>query len=86
MGLLVSTLRGMECILGMEFISHNNVIIEGHNRSIKIPLKKKIIWVKTHEMPSVGGSTIHIMLNKTSGKKMHGRLWLVVCDVCVGQV
>ncbi len=27
--LLVSTLRGMDCILGMEFITHNNVFIEG---------------------------------------------------------
>jgi hypothetical protein len=26
--LLVSTLGGIECILGMEFITHNNVLIE----------------------------------------------------------
>jgi hypothetical protein len=37
--LLVSTLRGMECILGMEFITNNNVLIEGHNRLVRIPLK-----------------------------------------------
>jgi hypothetical protein len=30
--LLVSTLGGMDCILGMEFITRNNVLIEGHNR------------------------------------------------------
>jgi predicted aspartyl protease len=30
--LLVSTLGGMDCILGMEFITQNNVLIEGHNR------------------------------------------------------
>jgi len=35
--LLVSTLGGMDCILGMEFITHNNVLIEGHNRLISIP-------------------------------------------------
>jgi len=37
--LLVSTLGGMECILGMEFITHNNVPIEGHNRLVGIPSK-----------------------------------------------
>jgi hypothetical protein len=63
--LLVSTLGGMECILGMEFITHNNVLIEGHNRLIKISSKNGIIWVKAHEVPSVGGSTIHLMSGKT---------------------
>jgi len=33
--LLVSTLGGMECILRMEFITHNNVFIEGHNRLLE---------------------------------------------------
>jgi hypothetical protein len=33
--LLVSTLGEMECILGMEFIIHNNVFIEGHNRLVR---------------------------------------------------
>ncbi len=28
--LLVSTLGGMDCILGMEFITQNNVLIKGH--------------------------------------------------------
>jgi hypothetical protein len=33
--LLVSTFGGgMDCILGMEFITHNNVLIEGHNRLV----------------------------------------------------
>ncbi len=32
--LLVSTLGGMECILGMEFIIQNNVLIERHNRLV----------------------------------------------------
>ncbi len=27
--LLVSILGGMECILGMDFITHNNVLMEG---------------------------------------------------------
>jgi hypothetical protein len=70
--LLVSTLRIMECILGMEFITHNNVLIKGHNRLIRIPSKNGIIWVKTLEVPSVGGLTIHLMLSKTWGKKCMG--------------
>jgi hypothetical protein len=45
---------------GMEFITHNNVLIKGHNRLIKIPSKNGIVWVKTHEVFSVGGSTIHL--------------------------
>jgi hypothetical protein len=63
--LLVSTLKGMECILGMELITHNNVFIKGHNRLVKIPSKNGIIRVKTHEVLNVGGSTIHLMLGKT---------------------
>jgi hypothetical protein len=55
MDLLVSTLRGMECSLGMEFITHNNAFIEGHNMLIRIPSKNGIIQVKTHEVPSVVG-------------------------------
>jgi hypothetical protein len=70
--LLVSTLRGMECILGMEFITHNNVFIKGHNRLVQIPSKNGIAQVKTHEMPSVGGSTIHLMLGKTLEKECMG--------------
>jgi hypothetical protein len=53
--LLVATLGGMECILGMEFITHNNVFIEGHNRLVRIPSKNGIVWVRAHEVPSVGG-------------------------------
>ncbi len=49
----------------MELIAHNNVLIKRHNKLIKIPSKNGIIWVKTHEMPSVGGLTIHLMLSKT---------------------
>jgi hypothetical protein len=30
-GLVSFTLGGMDCVLGMEFIAHNNVLIEGHN-------------------------------------------------------
>ncbi len=59
MDLLVSTLGGMDWILGMEFITQNNVLIEGHNRLVRIPSKN---GVKAHEVPSVGGSTIHLML------------------------
>jgi hypothetical protein len=62
--LLVSTLMGMECILGMEFITHNNVLKEGHNRLVKIPSNNGIIQMKAHEVLSVGGSTIHLILSK----------------------
>jgi hypothetical protein len=34
--LLVSTLKGMDCVLGMEFITHNNVFIERHNRLVRM--------------------------------------------------
>jgi hypothetical protein len=63
--LLVSTLKGMECILGMEFITHNNVLKEGHNRLLNIPSNNAIIQMKAHEVPSVGGLTIHLILSKT---------------------
>ncbi len=72
MDLLVSALRGMDCILGMEFIAHNNVFIEGHIRLVKIPTKNGIVWVKIHEVPTVGGSTIHLMLGKTLEKECMG--------------
>jgi len=63
--LLVSSLGGMECNLGMEFINQNNVLIEGQNRLLRIPSKSGIVKVKAHEMPCVGGPTIHFMLGKT---------------------
>jgi len=70
--LLVSTFGGMDCILGMEFITHNNVIIEGHNRLVRIPSKNRVVQVKAHEVPRVGGSTIHLMLRKALKKEcMH---------------
>ncbi len=64
MDLLVSTLGGMDYVLGMEFITQNNVIIERHNRLVKIPSKSGIVRVKAHELPYVGGPTIHFMLGK----------------------
>jgi hypothetical protein len=70
--LLVSTLGGMDCILGMEFITSNNVLIEGHNRLVRIPSKNGIVRVKAHEVPSVGGTTIHLMLGKTLEKECMG--------------
>ncbi len=62
---MVSTLGGMDCILGMEFITQNNVLIEGHNKLLRILSKNGIVRVKAHEVPCVGGSTIHFMLGKT---------------------
>jgi hypothetical protein len=80
--LLVSTLGGMDCILGMEFITQNNVLIEGHNKLVKIPSKNGIVQVKAHEVPSVGGSTIHLMLGKTFSKECMGGC----CMLCVMRV
>ncbi len=70
--LLVFTLGGMECILGMEFIINNNVFIEGHNRLVRIPSKNEIVWVEAHEVPSVGKLTTHLMLGKTWKKEYMG--------------
>ncbi len=70
--LLVSTLGGMECILGMEFITLNNVLIKGHNRLVGIPSKNRVVQVKAHEVPSVGESTVHLMLGKTLKKECMG--------------
>jgi hypothetical protein len=53
--LMVSTLGGMDCILGMEFITHNNVLIEGHNRLVKISSKNEIMRVKAHKVHCVDG-------------------------------
>jgi len=70
--LLVFTLGGMDYILGMEFITQNNVLIEGHNGLVRIPFKSGIVRVKAHELPCVGGSTIHFMLGKTWEKEWVG--------------
>ncbi len=72
MDLLVSTLGGMDCILGMEFITQNSVLIEGHNRLVRIPSKSGIVRVKAHELPCVGGSTIHFILGKAWEKECVG--------------
>jgi hypothetical protein len=83
--LLVSTLGGMDCILGMEFITQNNVFIEGHNRLVKIPSKSGIVQVKAHKLPCVG--TNHpLYVRKNMGKGMCGRLWHDVCYACVGRI
>ncbi len=44
--LLVSTLGGMDYILGMEFITQNNVFIGRHNRLVRIPSKSEIMRVR----------------------------------------
>jgi len=38
--------------------------------------------VKAHEVPSVGGSTIHLMLGKTLEKECMGRYGML-CVMCV---
>ncbi len=70
--LLVSALGGMDYFLGMEFITQNNVLIERHNILVMIPSKSGIMKVKAHEMPCVGGPTIHFMLGKTWERKCVG--------------
>jgi hypothetical protein len=72
----------MDCILGMKFITQNNVFIEGHNRLIKISSKSGIMQVKAHELPCVGESTIHFMLGKTWEKECVGGYGMM----CVMQV
>jgi len=49
----------------MKFITQNNVLIEGHNRLVRIPSKNGIMRVKAHELPCASGPTIHFMLGKT---------------------
>jgi hypothetical protein len=70
--LLVSALGGMDYILGMEFITHNNVFIKRHNKLVRIPSKNGIMRVKAHEVLSGGGSTIHLMLRKILEKECMG--------------
>jgi hypothetical protein len=64
MGTCCFHLRGNGMHLGMEFITNNNVLIKRHNKLIKIPSKNGIVRMKAYEVPSVGGSTIHLMLNE----------------------
>jgi len=80
--LLVSTLGGMDYILGMEFITHNNVLIEGHNKLVRIPSKIGVVRVKAHEVPRASGSTIHLMLEKTLEKECMGGYGML-CVMCV---
>jgi hypothetical protein len=75
--LLVSTLGGMECILGMEFITQNNVLIEGHNRIIRIPFKSGIVRVKAHELPCVGDPSIRFMVGKAFEKECVGGFGMI---------
>jgi hypothetical protein len=80
--LLVSTLGGMDSILGMEFITQNNMFIKGHNKLVRIPSKSGIVRVKAHKLPCVGGSTIHFMLGKNWERECMGGYGMI----CVMQV
>jgi len=73
----VFTLGGTDCVLGMEFITRNNVLIEGHNRLVRIPFKSGIVRVKAHELPCVGGPTIHFMLGKAWERECVGGFGMV---------
>ncbi len=55
-----------------EFITQNNVLIKGHNRLVRIPSKSGIMKVKAHELPCVGGPTIHFMVGKAWEKECVG--------------
>jgi hypothetical protein len=68
-GIVGFHLKGNGMHFGKEFITHNNVLIEGHNRLVRIPSKNGVIWVKAHEVLNVGGSTINLMLGKKLWKK-----------------
>jgi hypothetical protein len=70
--LLVSTLGGMDCILGMEFITQNNMFIKRHKRLVKIPSKSGIVQVKAHKLPCVGDPTIHFMVGKAFKRECVG--------------
>jgi hypothetical protein len=63
----------MDCVLEIEFITQNNVFIEGHNRLVRIPSENEIVRMKAHELPCGGGPTLHFMLGKTWEKEC-GRL------------
>jgi hypothetical protein len=89
--LLVSTLGGMDCILGMEFITRNNVLIEVHDRLVKIPSKNGIVRMKAHKVPNVSETNIksnvsetniHLMLGKTFERECVGSYGML----CVMQV
>ncbi len=69
---MVSTLRGMDYILGMEFIAHDNVLIKGHNRLVRIPSNNGVVWVKAHEVLNVSASTTHLMLGNFLEKECMG--------------
>jgi len=56
----------------MEFITQNNVLIEGHNRIVRIPSKSGIVRVKAHELPCVGDPTICFMVGKAFKKECVG--------------
>ncbi len=58
------------------------MLIEGHNRLVRIPSKRGNVWVKAHELPCVGGPTIHFMLGKAWEKECMGNYGMM----CVMQV
>jgi hypothetical protein len=72
----------MDHILGMEFITHNNVFIEGHNKLVRISSKNGVVRAKVHEVPNVGGSTIHLMLGIFFQKECMG-ICGMLCVMCV---
>jgi hypothetical protein len=76
----------MDCILGMEFITHNNVLIKRHNILVIISSKSGIVWVKAHEVLLCGWINYSFDVKKNLGKIMRGRLQHDVYDAGVGWV
>jgi len=63
-------LGNVECILGVDFKTKNNMFIKKHDRLIRIPFKHGLICVKAYvKVLSVGEVVIHLMLGQTWKKK-----------------
>ncbi len=48
------------------------MLIQGHNRLVRIPSKSGIVRVKAHELPCVSGPTIHFMVGKALERECVG--------------
>jgi hypothetical protein len=59
-------LGNVECILGMDFKTNNNMFIKRHNRIVRIPFKHGLVCVKAYvKVHSVTEVVIHLMLGQT---------------------
>jgi hypothetical protein len=59
-------LGSVECILGVDFKTKNNMFIKKHNRLIRIPFKHGFVCLKACvKVLSVGEVVIRLMLGQT---------------------